>query len=70
MGKLFEKGIYDPEIIVSVGGSGAIAPYIAKTIFGAPISSLLKNQNLKKTLTSKSYLIKKLLGFMGHLKQI
>ena len=48
LGKLFEKGIYDPEIIVSVGGSGAIAPYIAKTIFGAPISSLLKNQNLNK----------------------
>jgi len=48
LGKLFEKGIYDPEIIVSIGGSGAIAPYTAKTISGVPILSLIENQNLNK----------------------
>ena len=48
LGKLFEKGIYDPEIVVSVGGSGAIAPYIAKTISGVPIRSLIENQNLNE----------------------
>lgn len=48
LGKLFEKGIYDPEIVVSVGGSGAIAPYIAKTTSGVPVSDLIENQNLNK----------------------
>ena len=47
IGKLFKTGLYDPKIIVSIGGSGAGKPDVIKTWTGANIESLLNNQSMK-----------------------
>ena len=49
IGRLFQKGFYDPRIKVSIGGSGATNPQVVDTIFGANVKSLLKNQDLEES---------------------
>ena len=48
LGKLFQRGYYDPKCIVSIGGSGATAPQIVEAVTGASIKSLLNDQSLVK----------------------
>ena len=48
LGRLFESGIYDPKIIVSIGGSGADKPDFAKALMGTKIESFLDNQSSNK----------------------
>ena len=45
LGKLFQKGEYDPRLIVSIGGSGADKPEIFNTLTGVSIDSMLNNQS-------------------------
>tara|TARA_B100001175_G_scaffold119431_1_gene101593 strand:- start:36 stop:1367 length:1332 start_codon:yes stop_codon:yes gene_type:complete len=49
IGRLFQKGFYDPRIKVSIGGSGATNPQVVDTIFGANVKSILKNQDLEES---------------------
>ena len=50
LGKLFQSGEYDPSLIISIGGSGADKPQLVKTITGASIKSMLKNQSLENPI--------------------
>ena len=46
IGKLFQNGYYDPECVVSIGGSGSSNPQTVKALIGSSIESLLKDQLL------------------------
>jgi Na+-transporting NADH:ubiquinone oxidoreductase subunit A len=46
IGKLFDTGSYDPRMILSLGGSGSVAPFTAETISCVSIKDLTDNQNL------------------------
>ena len=46
IGKLFQNGHYDPECIVSIGGSGSSNPQTVRALTGSSIESLLKDQLL------------------------
>ena len=46
IGKLFQKGYYDPKCILSIGGSGSSNPQTVEAIVGSNIESLLKDQLL------------------------
>jgi Na+-transporting NADH:ubiquinone oxidoreductase subunit A len=48
IGRLFETGSYNPSMVVSVGGSGALAPFTAEVNTGVQIKNLIDNQNLNK----------------------
>ena len=72
IGRLFETGSYNPSMIISVGGSGAPAPFIAKVNAGVQVKDLIENQNLNEhkirlvsgdVLTGKSTSQNNFLGF-------
>ena len=46
IGRLFQKGYYDPRCIVSIGGSGSSKPQTVEALVGSSIKSLLKDQLL------------------------
>ena len=46
IGKLFQRGYYDPKCILSIGGSGSSNPQTVEAIAGSNIESLLKDQLL------------------------
>ena len=46
IGKLFQKGYYDPKCILSIGGSGSSNPQTVEALVGSNIESLLKDQLL------------------------
>ena len=46
IGRLFQKGYYDPRCIVSIGGSGSSKPQTVEALVGTSIKSLLKDQLL------------------------
>ena len=48
IGRLFETGSYDPSMTVTIGGSGARAPFIAKVNACVHVEDLIINQNLNK----------------------
>ena len=48
IGKLFKTGVYDPTIIVSIGGSGASNPMTVKSLTGMNIGKLINNQSFNK----------------------
>ena len=48
LGKLFKTGIYNPKIVVSVGGSGATKPVNLRVTTGSSIHSIIENQQLDK----------------------
>lgn len=50
LGKLFKTGIYDPKIMVSLGGSGVGKPDVVKTWTGANIQSFLNNQSMESSV--------------------
>ena len=72
IGRLFETGSYNPSMIISIGGSGALAPFIAEVNAGVQVKDLIENQNLNKqkirlvsgdVLTGKSTSQNNFLGF-------
>jgi len=48
LGKLFKTGIYDPKIVISVGGSGSTKPVNLRVSTGSSIHSIIENQQLDK----------------------
>ena len=45
LGNLFNTGEYDPSLVMSIGGSGSEKPEFVKTLTGASIQALKKNQS-------------------------
>ncbi len=50
IGKLFQTGLFDSKIVVSIGGSGSSNPKLVEVLTGASISSLVSDQSLKKAV--------------------
>ncbi len=46
LGKLFKTGIYDPKIVISVGGSGSNKPENLRVTTGSSVGSIIENQQL------------------------
>ena len=46
LGRLFKTGIYDPKIVISVGGSGSNKPENLRVTTGSSVGSIIENQQL------------------------